>query len=582
MKSVFETSWGSFDFTIANNGRFGNLTGYIFLVFVVIAVIIILINFLIALFASKYTDLMKNMKAIMMNEALKIRHVTEADEMHSSLISGAFPLSGLNWITPAFMFWPRSPKIANEVILHIQYVPIMLIVTSLFIVYSLIIWPITYLKLIPHKFALIFKKNVIFSGNGANRFGSFWLLFFFGLIILFCNLWVDVYYFVVHLYSYDLERVDDEIKNVPDMSMRTYNKLYAYLESYHSPYMGYEKVANEIRDQLDVLLSIKQMLFPHQAILKGKYQRNPQKIVNEYIIIIKKILLNNSITVQITRLFPGNVKKQYKEIRFNKRILQYCLLDLLRFRKLLLLKGRFFLFTLMYSGLNSSTDILAYKKKKQTERTIADAFNYLNTKRTLMAIGYKPKEKIVSHEDVYRIEEASDTDLGETMRDFQPMFDKKIMKKGGLLSRNTSKISFKKTYTMKRDNDHKLEKSNTMGPNEMDIAMDFRLNTFPEHHEIEKELARALEEESITPIPGLGDSDDSEDLFPSRAKKNVVNVNSNPANNKKKDKSNESYNIPDSDDDYSEESESEEDEIEDVNENVEFTRDGGIINPKIN
>ena len=173
LKSIFETSWGSFDFTVANNGRFGNLTGYIFLIVVVVSIIIILNNFLVALFASKYTDLMKNMKGIMMNEALKIRHITEANEMHSSLISGAFPLSGLNWITPAFMFLPRSPKIANEVILHIQYVPIMIIITSLFIIYSLIIWPITYLKLIPHKFALIFKKNVAYSGNGANRFGSF-------------------------------------------------------------------------------------------------------------------------------------------------------------------------------------------------------------------------------------------------------------------------------------------------------------------------------------------------------------------------------------------------------------------------
>lgn len=237
----------------------------------------------------------------------------------------------------------------------------------------------------------------------------------------------------------------------------------------------------------------------------------------------------------------------------------------------------------MYSGLSANTDKEARKKKKQIERTIADTFNYLNTKRTLMAIGYKPKEKIVSHEDDFKIEEASDTDIGETMKDFQPMFDKKIMKKGGLLSRNTSKISFKKAYTMKKDNKNMdLNKSNTMGPNEMDIAMDFRLNANPEYHEIEQELARALDEESIIPIPGLGDSEDSDDLFPSRTKQDLNKVKAVPNNKTKERKSDESHNIPDSDDEYEEGSESEEDEIDELDENVEFTKDGGIINPKIN
>ena len=127
--TLFESCWGEFTFSRTEDGRFGDAVGYIFMIIVVIVIILVLTNFLIALYAAKYHHFNKHMKAIMMNEALKTRPVTEANENHSSLISGAFPLSGLNWISPAFMFIPRSPKIANEIFLHIQFAPIMIVTT---------------------------------------------------------------------------------------------------------------------------------------------------------------------------------------------------------------------------------------------------------------------------------------------------------------------------------------------------------------------------------------------------------------------------------------------------------------------
>jgi hypothetical protein len=74
------------------------------------------------------------------------------------------------------MFFPRSPKRANQVILHIMYSPILIVLVAVFIAYNLLIWPVTYLKLIPHKFALIFKREVSYSGNASNRLGSFLLI----------------------------------------------------------------------------------------------------------------------------------------------------------------------------------------------------------------------------------------------------------------------------------------------------------------------------------------------------------------------------------------------------------------------
>ena len=188
INTIFDNTWGEFNFNDARGGRFGDEIGYLYMIAIVIFLIIVLSNFLIAIFASRYEVFLRNEKSIMMQEALYLRPIMEANENHSSLISGGFPLHGLNWATAPFMFFPKNPKTPNLVILHIMYLPIAIVVTILFICYNLLIWPLTYLKMIPLKFALIFKRDVSHSGNTGDRVGSFFLILFFGLIILFLNL----------------------------------------------------------------------------------------------------------------------------------------------------------------------------------------------------------------------------------------------------------------------------------------------------------------------------------------------------------------------------------------------------------
>ena len=62
------------------------------------------------------------------------------------------------------------------------------------------------------------------------RFASFLVFFFFGLIILALNWLVDIGIFIAHLYWHDLEYVDTKIKKIPDVTMRTYDKLNDFLK----------------------------------------------------------------------------------------------------------------------------------------------------------------------------------------------------------------------------------------------------------------------------------------------------------------------------------------------------------------
>jgi hypothetical protein len=86
LSTIFDNVWGAFNFEDAVGGRFGDWVGYTYMVVIVIMLILVLTNFLIAIFASIYHEFLSNEKSIMMQEALFLRPVMEANDDHSSLI----------------------------------------------------------------------------------------------------------------------------------------------------------------------------------------------------------------------------------------------------------------------------------------------------------------------------------------------------------------------------------------------------------------------------------------------------------------------------------------------------------------
>jgi len=78
------------------------------------------------------------------------------------------------------------------------------------------------------------------------------LFFVLGLPILVLDWMVDIGVFFVHMYWHDLEYIDTKTKKIPDVTMRTYDKLYDYLKSKREAVLPYKEVACEIRDLMKV------------------------------------------------------------------------------------------------------------------------------------------------------------------------------------------------------------------------------------------------------------------------------------------------------------------------------------------
>lgn len=114
--------------------------------------------------------------------------------------------------------------------------------------------------MIPHKFALIYGKKSSKVKNTGMRFASFLVFFFFGLGILALNWLVDIGIFIAHLYWHDLEYVDTKIKKIPDVNMRTYDKLNDFLKGKREAVLPYKKVAIEIREMMKVREGMRRLL----------------------------------------------------------------------------------------------------------------------------------------------------------------------------------------------------------------------------------------------------------------------------------------------------------------------------------
>lgn len=133
-------------------------------------------------------------------ETLSVREVSESDNKYSAVVSAPYPVNMLNMSLGVFVLTVKSPFF-NKILLHIYFIPTMLTCLGLFILYQAIILPFAYVKLFFHKFALVIKNPTgIGAKTRSNRFSYAILFMFAGPFILLINAFVDIFWFLRHLY----------------------------------------------------------------------------------------------------------------------------------------------------------------------------------------------------------------------------------------------------------------------------------------------------------------------------------------------------------------------------------------------
>lgn len=275
---LFYAAFGQFDFAILND--FPEF-GYYFATAFFVIYLIINIGLFLSLFTSMvvklYEEFFKNESIYHIMETLKVRPQTQADKEYSALISLPPPLNVILFFLAPFLMSSKNPEVWNKVILWFAYLPILIVSTTVFLTYNILLLPFCYVKLFFHKIVMIFVYSKSYRVQKADKFILMVIFLPIGPIRLTANVIVDTIAFVRHCLQTDLKKVSQSHQTKPFTveSLRLLNK---YVHERQERMMPFKQVASEARDRMGVFQQVARLIQPWGLI---NFVQGPAKVSNQ-------------------------------------------------------------------------------------------------------------------------------------------------------------------------------------------------------------------------------------------------------------------------------------------------------------
>ena len=159
------------------------------------------------------------------------------------------------------MLTSKNPEIWNKVILAVAYLPILIIATTIFFFYNVLLLPLAYVKLFFHKLVMIFVYSKSYRVSKANKFIMTVIFIPLGPVRLICNVVVDTIGFVCHCLQTELKKSKVAIRPKP-FSKESLQLLNKYINERQERMMPFKQVASEARDRMGVFQQIARLLQP--------------------------------------------------------------------------------------------------------------------------------------------------------------------------------------------------------------------------------------------------------------------------------------------------------------------------------
>jgi len=151
----------------------------------------------ISMLVTLYEAFVEKQTVYRMLETLKIRPQTMADKDYSALISIPPPLNVFLILLAPFLLTSSNPEFWNRLILWVAYLPVLLITTTVFLIYEIVLTPLTFLKVFFHKMIMIFIYSKSYRITKADKF-ILWIFFIItGPFRLIANIGTDTVAFIM-------------------------------------------------------------------------------------------------------------------------------------------------------------------------------------------------------------------------------------------------------------------------------------------------------------------------------------------------------------------------------------------------
>lgn len=210
--TLFYASFGEFDFEEIGEAKISPRFGLSFMIIFLIINLGLFMSLFISIITVLYAIFHKNDRVYQMIETLEIRSTSEADKKYSLLVSVPAPFNFFLFFAAPFLMTSKNPEQCNQKLLLIFYSPILLVAIVLFLILEVFMWPLTYTKMVFHKLTMVWVYSRNFRSSRADKFMNFVYFFFCGPFIVIGNTFIDLYFFVMHMIRFDLQKIKNKTK----------------------------------------------------------------------------------------------------------------------------------------------------------------------------------------------------------------------------------------------------------------------------------------------------------------------------------------------------------------------------------
>lgn len=233
--TLFTASLGSFSFNMwDDNVQVATRYNYAFLIAFLIISNVILLNFIIAILSTIYDAVKSRSNLIHLADIIKTRCVFGYNEYYSSMISSFIPFNMLLMPTFPFLILCKSRKL-NTILMHICFVPVLIIGTTLFLFISFWMVPFAYIALIYQNARFSLATNLSFAER-RHEISYFLICLVKDLPLLIIITIGNTIHFVKSLYYTDLKQVEENkfnrLSDLRDLDKNTFDLFRKKLGKY--------------------------------------------------------------------------------------------------------------------------------------------------------------------------------------------------------------------------------------------------------------------------------------------------------------------------------------------------------------
>ena len=295
-----------------------------------------------------------------MLETLAIRPQSQADKEYSAIVSMPVPLNVLLiFVTPFLLGSKGNQEKFNLCLLKFTYIPIMIVLTILYIVYNIVLWPFAYIKLFVHKFVMIFVYSKSYRSSRADKFIVFAKWVFLGFLILPANSILDFPYFIRHLMFMGIPKTKDK-HGETQVTKQNLKKLIQYFRERSEKNLTFRQASEDIRRMLGIVPAIQSLVYPKAYKDIEECKREMGELISQYKT-IKKVMDKNAEIVTI----EDGVRRKAVDCKLMSILLQ----DMLRHNTVLKIEDEDYIFIVQATA-NKRKDL---NEKTKEERLIRES-----------------------------------------------------------------------------------------------------------------------------------------------------------------------------------------------------------------